>query len=71
MRFRKTVALLVWVTVVILCVAALAVPHAGDRSDADVAVVDRLLDCALFADAGDACEREELQLHAVGRPSAP
>jgi hypothetical protein len=71
MRFRQTVALLVWVTVVILCVAALAVPHAGDRPSADVAVVDRLLDCALFADAGDACEREELQLHAVGRPSAP
>lgn len=71
MRFRQTVALLVWVTVVILCVAALAVPHAGDRPPADVAVVDRLLDCALFADAGDACEREELQLHAVGRESTP
>jgi len=71
MRFRQTVAYLVWATLVILCVAALAVPHTGERPHADIAGVDRLLDCALFADAGDPCEREELQLRAVGRQGTP
>ncbi len=71
MRLRQTVALFVRVTVVILCVAALAVPHSGDQSPPDVAVVDRLLDCALFADAGDPCEREELQLRVAGHRDTP
>jgi hypothetical protein len=56
-------------TIISFGVVVLAVQQANRNTDAAVIAVDAFVDCTLYADDGDTCEREGKEVLATrGRP---